>query len=86
MLDVGCLITYNPQPITSWKSMQEPLKEKHDAIIQSIQNRIYEIRNERVMLDFDVAALYEDLLLAYLVRLCFSQIHQEKLVMLTLMY
>ncbi len=28
-------------------------------IIQSIQNRIYEIRNERVMLDFDLAALYE---------------------------
>ena len=28
-------------------------------IIQSIQNRIYEIRGERVMLDKDVAALYE---------------------------
>lgn len=28
-------------------------------IIQSIQNRIYEIRGERVMLDFDLAALYE---------------------------
>ena len=28
-------------------------------IIQSIQNRIYEIRNERVMLDFDLAKLYE---------------------------
>ena len=28
-------------------------------IIQTIQNRIYEIRNERVMLDFDLAALYE---------------------------
>ena len=28
-------------------------------IIQSIQNRIYEIRNERVMLDFDLATLYE---------------------------
>ena len=28
-------------------------------IIQSIQNRIYEIRNERVMLDFDLAQLYE---------------------------
>lgn len=28
-------------------------------IIQSIQNRIYEIRSERVMLDFDLAALYE---------------------------
>ena len=27
--------------------------------IQSIQNRIYEIRGERVMLDFDLAALYE---------------------------
>jgi hypothetical protein len=27
-------------------------------IIQSIQNRIYEIRGERVMLDFDLAALY----------------------------
>jgi phage regulator Rha-like protein len=28
-------------------------------IIQSIQNRIYEIRSERVMLDFDLASLYE---------------------------
>lgn len=28
-------------------------------IVQSIQNRIYEIRAERVMLDFDLAALYE---------------------------
>ncbi len=28
-------------------------------IIQSIQNRIYLIRGERVMLDFDLASLYE---------------------------
>jgi hypothetical protein len=28
-------------------------------IIRSIQNRIYEIRGERVMFDFDLAALYE---------------------------
>jgi cob(I)alamin adenosyltransferase len=28
-------------------------------IIQSIQNRIYEIRGERVMPDFDLTALYE---------------------------
>ncbi len=28
-------------------------------IIQSIQNRIYEIRGERAMLDRDLAALYE---------------------------
>lgn len=28
-------------------------------IIQSIQNRIYKIRGERVMMDFDLAALYE---------------------------
>jgi ORF6N domain len=28
-------------------------------IIQSIQNRIYEIRGERVMLDRDLANLYE---------------------------
>ncbi len=28
-------------------------------IIKSIQSRIYEIRNERVMLDFDLAFLYE---------------------------
>ncbi|MFT3936591.1 MAG: ORF6N domain-containing protein [Chitinophagaceae bacterium] len=28
-------------------------------LIQSIQNRIYEIRGERVMLDFDLAQLYE---------------------------
>ena len=28
-------------------------------LIQSVQNRIYELRGERVMLDFDLAALYE---------------------------
>ncbi len=28
-------------------------------IIRSIQNRIYDIRGERVMLDFDLADLYE---------------------------
>ncbi len=28
-------------------------------IIRTIQNRIYEVRGERVMLDFDLAALYE---------------------------
>ncbi len=28
-------------------------------IIQSIQNRIYEIREERVILDFNIALLYE---------------------------
>src|SRR5215468_840459 len=28
-------------------------------IIRSIQNRIYEMRGERVMLDFDLAELYE---------------------------
>ncbi|MEO7311063.1 MAG: ORF6N domain-containing protein [Chitinophagaceae bacterium] len=28
-------------------------------VLQSIQNRIYELRGERVMLDFDLAALYE---------------------------
>ena len=28
-------------------------------ILQSIQNRIYELRGERVMLDFDLATLYE---------------------------
>ena len=28
-------------------------------IIKSIQNRIYEIKGERVMIDFDLAALYE---------------------------
>ncbi len=28
-------------------------------IIKSIQNRIYQIRGERVMLDSDIAALYE---------------------------
>jgi phage regulator Rha-like protein len=28
-------------------------------VIRSIQNRIYELRGERVMLDFDLAALYE---------------------------
>jgi hypothetical protein len=28
-------------------------------IIKSIQSRIYEIRNERIMLDYDLAFLYE---------------------------
>ncbi|TAN18180.1 MAG: ORF6N domain-containing protein, partial [Chitinophagaceae bacterium] len=28
-------------------------------IIRSIQNRIYELRGNRVMLDFDLVALYE---------------------------
>ena len=28
-------------------------------VIQSIQNRIYELRGERVMLDFDLSSLYE---------------------------
>ena len=28
-------------------------------VIQAIQNRIYEIRGERVMIDRDLAALYE---------------------------
>ena len=28
-------------------------------IIKSIQNRIYEIKGERVLLDFDLAVLYE---------------------------
>jgi len=38
------------------KNIKEQI-EMH--IIQSIQNRIYELRGERVMLDFDLAALYE---------------------------
>jgi hypothetical protein len=29
------------------------------VIIRSIQNRIYEVRGERIMLDFDIAELYE---------------------------
>lgn len=28
-------------------------------VIKSIQNRIYEIRGQRVMLDYDLASLYE---------------------------
>ena len=35
------------------------LKQINMRIIKSIQNRIYEIRGERVMLDRDLAALYE---------------------------
>lgn len=27
--------------------------------LQTIQNRIYEVRNQRVMLDFDLAEMYE---------------------------
>lgn len=36
-----------------------PLKQFTMQIMRSIQNRIYEIRGERVMLDFDLAGLYE---------------------------
>lgn len=39
--------------------IKKNLKPKTNMIIQSIQNRIYELRGERVMLDFDLAALYE---------------------------
>lgn len=35
------------------------LKTKTMTVIQSIQNRIYEIRGERAILDRDLAALYE---------------------------
>jgi phage regulator Rha-like protein len=35
------------------------LKKKTMQVIQAIQNRIYEIRGERVMIDFDLASLYE---------------------------
>jgi len=35
------------------------IKYKTMQVIQAIQNRIYEIRGERVMLDRDLAALYE---------------------------
>ena len=41
---------YNPILISKLIRMQ---------IIQSIQNRIYEIRGQKVMLDFDLALLYE---------------------------
>ena len=34
-------------------------KNQNMRIIKSIQNRIYEIRGERVMLDRDLATLYE---------------------------
>ena len=39
--------------------MQRIVRQIFMHIIQSIQNRIYELRGERVMLDFDLAALYE---------------------------
>ncbi len=42
--------------ITYLNHTDKPFKMQ---IIQSIQNRIYEIRGERVMLDRDLAALYE---------------------------
>ena len=35
------------------------LKGNFMLAIQSIQNRIYEIRGERVILDFDISNLYE---------------------------
>ena len=42
-----------------YKAANCDLKKYNMRIIKSIQNRIYEIRGERVMLDFDLAALYE---------------------------
>ena len=46
--------------VVFYKSQFVTLKmQKHMRIIKSIQNSIYEIRGERVMLDFDLAALYE---------------------------
>ncbi len=45
------VIIKNARPIGNKKSTMQ--------IIQSIQNRIYELRGERVMLDFDLAQLYE---------------------------
>ncbi len=41
------------------RSQTVTLKNQKMKIIKSIQNRIYEIRGERVMLDRDLAALYE---------------------------
>ncbi|HVZ98646.1 MAG TPA: ORF6N domain-containing protein [Chitinophagaceae bacterium] len=38
---------------------RSPLGAGGMQVIRSIQNRIYDIRGERVMLDFDLAALYE---------------------------
>ena len=46
----GC----NLKPVIRIIEVKTPMQ-----IIQSIQNRIYEIRGERVMLDVDLAALYE---------------------------
>ena len=42
-----------------FKFVAKTLKRTNMKMIQSIQNRIYEIRGERVMLDFDLAQLYE---------------------------
>jgi hypothetical protein len=46
-----------------YRSLMKKIPSKHKTftmqIIQQIQNRIYEIRGERVMLDFDLADLYE---------------------------
>jgi len=42
-----------------YKAANCDLKKYNMRIIKSIQNRIYEIRGEKVMLDFDLAALYE---------------------------
>ena len=45
--------------VASHTCTEEQIAANKMQIIQSIQNRIYEIRGERVMLDFDLAALYE---------------------------
>jgi phage regulator Rha-like protein len=52
------LTTVCPLLSTNLNSLFYQLKFKME-IIQSIQNRIYEIRGERIMLDKDLAALYE---------------------------
>jgi hypothetical protein len=39
--------------------LANPKKYYPMQIIQSVQNRIYEIRGERIMLDYDLAILYE---------------------------
>lgn len=43
--------------IANW--LPQKIQNQSMQILQSIQNRIYELRGERVMLDFDLAALYE---------------------------
>jgi len=52
-------VKFTPPEKGDPRFLQIPYQSIFMKIITSIQNRIYELRGERVMLDFDLAQLYE---------------------------